>query len=63
MGNILKNTVECTCEEFVAEIAGKRRKPYLDALKSTFKTIVLGKSRSVFEGPGNISRPVFSGVS
>ena len=44
MGNILENTVECTCEEFVAEIAGKRRKPYLDALKSTFKTIVLGKS-------------------
>ena len=49
MGNILKNTVECTCEEFVAEIAGKRRKPYLDALKSTFKTIVLGKSTLVKE--------------
>ena len=49
MGNILKNTVECTCEEFVAEVAGKRRKPYLDALKSTFKTIVLGKSTLVKE--------------
>ena len=49
MGNILENTVECTCEEFVAEIAGKRRKPYLDALKSTFKTIVLGKSTLVKE--------------
>ena len=49
MDNILKNTVECTCEEFVAEIAGKRRKPYLDALKSTFKTIVLGKSTLVKE--------------
>ena len=45
--NILKNTVECTCEEFVAEVAGKRRKPYLDALKSTFKTIVLGRSTLV----------------
>ena len=49
MGNILKNSVECTCEEFVAEVAGKRRKPYLDALKSTFKTIVLGKSTLVKE--------------
>ena len=49
MGNILENTVECTCEEFVAEIAGKRRKPYLDALKSTFRTIVLGKSTLVKE--------------
>ena len=49
MGNILKNHVECTCEEFVAEVAGKRRKPYLDALKSTFKTIVLGKSTLVKE--------------
>ena len=49
MDNILKNTVECTCEEFVAEVAGKRRKPYLDALKSTFKTIVLGKSTLVKE--------------
>ena len=49
MGNMLENTVECTCEEFVAEIAGKRRKPYLDALKSTFKTIVLGKSTLVKE--------------
>ena len=49
MGNILENTVECTCEEFVAEIAGERRKPYLDALKSTFKTIVLGKSTLVKE--------------
>ena len=47
MDNILKNTVECTCEEFVAEVAGKRRKPYLDALKSTFKTVVLGKSTLV----------------
>ena len=47
MGNILKNHVECTCEEFVAEVAGKRRKPFLDALKSTFKTIVLGKSTLV----------------
>ena len=44
-----KNHVECTCEEFVAEIAGKRRKPYLGALKSTFKTIVLGKSTLVKE--------------
>ena len=49
MGNILENTVECTCEEFVAEVAGERRKPYLDALKSTFKTIVLGKSTLVKE--------------
>ena len=49
MGNMLENTVECTCEEFVAEIAGERRKPYLDALKSTFKTIVLGKSTLVKE--------------
>ena len=49
MGNILKNTVECTCEEFVAEVAGRRRKPYLDALKSTFKAIVLGKSTLVKE--------------
>ena len=49
MGNMLENTVECTCEEFVAEIAGKRRKPYLDALKSTFRTIVLGKSTLVKE--------------
>ena len=49
MGNILENTVGCTCEEFVAEIAGKRRKPYLDALKSTFRTIVLGKSTLVKE--------------
>ena len=49
MGNILENPVECTCEEFVAEVAGKRRKPYLDALKSTFKTIVLGKSTLVKE--------------
>ena len=49
MDNILKNNVECTCEEFVAEVAGKRRKPYLDALKSTFKTIVLGKSTLVKE--------------
>ena len=49
MGNILRNTVECTCEEFVAEVAGERRKPYLDALKSTFKTIVLGKSTLVKE--------------
>ena len=49
MGNMLENTVECTCEEFVAEVAGKRRKPYLDALKSTFKTIVLGKSTLVKE--------------
>ena len=49
MDNILKNTVECTCEEFVAEVAGRRRKPYLDALKSTFKTIVLGKSTLVKE--------------
>ena len=49
MGNILKNSVECTCEEFVAEVAGKRRKPYLDALKSTFKTIVLGRSTLVKE--------------
>ena len=47
MGNILKSHVECTCEEFVAEVAGRRRKPYLDALKSTFKTIVLGKSTLV----------------
>ena len=39
MGNILKNHVECTCEEFVAEVAGRRRKPYLDALKSTFNTL------------------------
>ena len=58
MGNILENTVECTCEEFVAEIAGKRRKPRLDRVSRRF-----GKSRSVFEGPGNISRPVSSGVS
>ena len=49
MGSILKNHVECTCEEFVAEVAGRRRKPYLDALKSTFKTIVLGKSTLVKE--------------
>ena len=49
MGNMLENTVECTCEEFVAEIAGERRKPYLDALKSTFRTIVLGKSTLVKE--------------
>ena len=49
MGNMLENAVECTCEEFVAEIAGKRRKPYLDALKSTFRTIVLGKSTLVKE--------------
>jgi len=49
MGNILKSHVECTCEEFVAEVAGKRRKPYLEALKSTFKTIVLGKSTLVKE--------------
>ena len=47
MGNILKSHVECTCEEFVAEVAGRRRKPFLDALKSTFKTIVLGKSTLV----------------
>ena len=47
MGDMLKNHVECTCEEFVAEVAGRRRKPFLDALKSTFKTIVLGKSTLV----------------
>ena len=47
MGNILKKHVECTCEEFVAEVAGRRRKPYLDALRSTFKTIVLGRSTLV----------------
>ena len=47
MGNILKKHVKCTCEEFVAEVAGRRRKPYLDALRSTFKAIVLGRSTLV----------------
>ena len=49
MGNILQNHIECTCEEFVAEVAGRRRKPFLDALKSMFKTTVLGKSAFVTE--------------
>ena len=37
---------------------GPHEEPRLDRVNRRF-----GKSRSVFKGPGNISRPVFSGVS
>jgi len=47
--NILKRHVECTCEEYVEHIAGKRSKPFLSALKTCFSTIVLGKSTLVKE--------------
>ena len=53
MGNILKSHVECTCEEFVAEVAGRRRKPYLDALKST---LVKEMSSFLRENEGKLER-------
>jgi len=45
--NILKNQVERTCDEFIVEVAGRQRKPFLDALKTSFSTIVLGRSTLV----------------
>jgi len=47
--NILKRHVECTCDEYVEQVAGRQRKPFLDALKTSFSTVVLGKSTLVKE--------------
>jgi len=47
--NILKRHVECTCNEYIEQIAGKQRKTFLSAFKTSFSTIVLGKSTLVKE--------------
>ena len=45
--NILKNQMDCTCRDFLADVFGKRTKPFREAVATTFESIVHGKSTLV----------------
>ena len=49
MGNILKNTLDCTCEEFLASVYGTRSKPCTVAMQTLFSLILTRSSTIVKE--------------
>ena len=49
MGNILKNELDCTCEEFLASVYGGRSRPCTSAMKTLFSSILMRSSTIVKE--------------
>ena len=47
MGNILKNEIDCTCEDFLFDIYGARSKPSTAAMKTLLTAVVTGGSTLV----------------
>ena len=47
MGNILKNEIDCTCEDFLFDIYGARSKPCTAAMKTLLTAVVTGGSTLV----------------
>ena len=48
MGNILQNSLDVTCEDFLKGVFGVRPKPERDARKALFSGLVTGKSTPVY---------------
>ena len=49
MGNILKNELDCTCEEFLASVYGERSRPCSAAMKTLFSSVLMRSSTIVKE--------------
>ena len=54
MGNILKNSLDVTYEDFLKGVFGEKPKPEWNALKTLFSEIVVGKSTLV----SDMSKPL-----
>ncbi len=44
MSNILKKELDCTCEDFLAKVYGNRSKPFANAVKSLFVSVLTRNS-------------------
>jgi len=49
MGNILKNELDCTCDDFLSEVYGVRTKPCTEAMKTLFTSVLTRSSTLVKE--------------
>ena len=47
MSNILKKELDCTCEDFLAKVYGNRSKPFTNAVKSLFVSVLTRNSMLV----------------
>ena len=47
MSNILKKELDCTCEDFLAKVYGNRSKPFTNAVKSLFVSVLTRNSTLV----------------
>lgn len=47
MSNILKKELDCTCEDFLAKVYGNRSKPFANAVKSLFVSVLTRNSTLV----------------